>query len=86
MGLDLPKECRIETTIENHDYLAQESNGLASADGTIICGTGGGNIVRAVYRVVFAHKEAEVGKFRKKLLHGENEPERLASASRRKRS
>lgn len=79
MGLDLPKDCRIETVIENHDFLSARTGGLASSDGPIIiCGTGGGNVAKTYYRVsLYAHSEAEVGKFRKKLLHGVNEPERV---------
>ena len=77
MGIDLPKDCRIETTIENHDWLSTQTKGLASADGTIICNVGGGNVARAVYRIVsYAHLHEAIAKYPKKLLHGENEQER----------
>ncbi len=86
MGLDLPKDCRIETVIENHDFLSARTNGLASSDGPIIiCGTGGGNVAKAYYRVsLYAHSDAEVGKFKKTLLHEENEPERVQKRAPRK--
>lgn len=76
MGIKIPADCRIETTIENHDYLGVQTNGFASNNGTIICNVGGGNIVRAVYRIVsFAHNESTVGKFKKVLLHSPDEEE-----------
>jgi hypothetical protein len=76
MGVDLPKDCRNETTIENHDWLEQSTRGLSASNGTIICNVGGGNVARSVYRVVsFAHEHEAVGKFRKKLLHGPDEEE-----------
>ena len=77
-GLNLPKDCRIETVIENHDFLAERTNGMAADDGPIIvCNIGGGNVAKNFYRVsLYAHSEAEVGKFKKQLLHGENEVER----------
>jgi hypothetical protein len=75
MGIDLPPECRVETVIENHDWIARETDGMASSNGPIIiCGVGGGNVARAVYRVTFyGHDESEVGKFEKRLLHGHEE-------------
>jgi hypothetical protein len=74
MGITLPKDCRIETTIENHDWLGATVPGLASSNGTIICNVGGGNVARQVYRVVsYGHDHSTVGKFRKKLLHGVEE-------------
>ena len=44
MGIKLPKECRIETTIENHDWLGDHAPAFRSANGTIICNVGGGNV------------------------------------------
>lgn len=74
MGVEIPGDCRIETTIENHDQLGKLTNGFASANGTIICNVGGGNIVRGVYRIVsFAHDHASIGKFEKRLLHSPEE-------------
>ncbi len=80
MGVDLPKDCRIETTFENHDWLTEHSGNFAKADGpVIICGTGGGNVAKAYYKVSFyAHDHSTVGKFNKKLLHAENAPERAS--------
>jgi len=72
MGILLPARCRVETTIENHDWLSGHSGGLAKDDGTIICGVGGGNVARDVYRVVlYGHLKGSVGKFTrsKRLLH-----------------
>lgn len=77
MGIEIPETCRIETTIENHDWLSAHSKNLEGANGTIICGTGGGNTAKDYYKVSFyAHDHASIGKFTKKLLHGENETER----------
>jgi hypothetical protein len=42
MGIDIPARCRIETTIENHDWLEEHTRGFAAANGTIICNVGGG--------------------------------------------
>ncbi len=28
MGIELPPDCRVETTIENHDWLSEHSKGL----------------------------------------------------------
>jgi hypothetical protein len=73
IGVELPDECRIETVIENHDWLARNTDGLAAKDGVIVCNVGGGNVAREVYRVaMYAHREEDVGRFDKKLLHGED--------------
>lgn len=70
IGIDLPEDCRVETTIENHDWLSRHTGGLQSSNGTIICNVGGGNIARDVYRVVsYAHDHESIGKFDKRLLH-----------------
>jgi hypothetical protein len=79
MGVQLPANCRIETTIENHDWLSAHTGGLARDNETIICGTGGGNVAKNYYKVSFyAHEKATVGKFTKKkaLLHEPNEEQR----------
>jgi len=80
MGIELPADCRVETTIENHDWLSAHTKGLSADDGPIIiCNVGGGNVAvtRNIYRVVsFAHAHSDIGKFQKKLLHGEGEEER----------
>ena len=77
MGIHLPPECRIETTIENHDWLSAHSQGLSVSNGTIICGTGGGNIAKNYYKIsLYAHSHAEIGKFKKELLHRPDEDER----------
>jgi hypothetical protein len=79
-GVDLPEDCRIETVIENHDWLARQTKGLASADGTIICNVGTGNIAKAVYRVaMYAHHRDDIGRHDKRLLHDPGE-EAQASA------
>ena len=81
MGIELPKECRIETTIENHDWIGEHAGRFASDNGTIICNVGGGNIARTVYRVVsYGHEHESIGKYSKTLLHSPEEQE----ASRRK--
>jgi hypothetical protein len=74
MGIKIPASCRIETTIENHDWLGERAPGFKAANGTIICNVGGGNVARAVYRVVsYAHDHSTIGKFRKQLLHAPTE-------------
>jgi hypothetical protein len=70
VGIELPDDCRIETVIENHDWLARNTKGFAAADGVIVCNVGGGNVARGVYRVsMYAHREEDVGRFDKQLLH-----------------
>jgi hypothetical protein len=70
MGIELPKDCRIETVIENHDWLSQHAPDFKSSNGTIICNTGGGNVARSVYRIVsYGHDHSTIGKYKKKLLH-----------------
>lgn len=77
MGIEFPADCRIETTIENHDWIGDHASRFKSDNGTIICNVGGGNIVRGVYRIVsFGHDHSTIGKFRKQLLHGAAEQER----------
>lgn len=79
LGLRLPKSCRIETTIENHDWLSDHSNRMTQNNGTIICGTGGGNIAKNYYKVSFyAHRKSDVGKYKKALLHPRGTTERKA--------
>jgi hypothetical protein len=76
MGIELPEDCRIETTIENHDWLSAHTDGLRAADGVVVCNVGGGNVAKNFYRVaMYAHDEAEVGKFKKGLLHAPEEEE-----------
>lgn len=66
MGIGLPKGCRIETTIENHDWLSDHTGGLKADNGTIVCNIGGGNVARDVYRIVsYAHLHKDVGRYRK---------------------
>ena len=80
MGIKLPKDCRIETTIENHDWLSGQTRKLAARKGpVIICNVGGGNVAaaRKIYRIVsYAHTHAAIGKHKKTLLHSRNEQER----------
>lgn len=33
MGISLPKECRIETTVENHDWIAGRTKHFAAENG-----------------------------------------------------
>lgn len=70
MGITIPKNCRIETTIENHDWLGATTPNFESANGTIVCNVGGGNVARSVYRVVsYGHDHSTIGKYKKSLLH-----------------
>jgi hypothetical protein len=80
MGIKLPKGCRIETTIENHDWLSGNTRKLSAKNGpVIICNVGGGNVVAArnIYRVIsYAHTHDAIGAHKKTLLHSRNEQER----------
>jgi hypothetical protein len=70
MGINIPEDCRIETVIENHDWLAAATSGLRASDGTIICNVGGGNVARDVYRITsYGHRHDSIGKYEKTLLH-----------------
>lgn len=83
IGIELPQDCRVETTIENHDWLEERTSGFAREDGVIICNVGGGNIARAVYRVVsYAHDHSSIGAYEKKLLHTPDEQESKLSIRR----
>jgi hypothetical protein len=77
MRIHIPQDCRIETIIENHDWLGQQTNGLTSANGTIVCNTGGGNVARTVYRIVsYAHDHSAIGQYEKELLHSPDQESR----------
>jgi hypothetical protein len=80
MGIKLPKGIRVETTIENHDWMSGNTRKLAAKGGpVIVCnvGTGGVGLQRAIYRVVsYAHTHDAIGKHKKTLLHSRNEQER----------
>jgi hypothetical protein len=82
MGIDLPTECRIETTIENHDWLSSNTAKLAADKGpVIICNVGHGNVAvaRNIYRVIsYAHTHDAIGAHQKDLLHSRDEQERKA--------
>jgi|SRR5271166_3500228 len=76
MGIHLPPDCRIETTVENHDWISEHTNNFTTDNGPI-CGTGGGNTAKNYYKVSFyGHLESEVGHYKKELLHGPDEQER----------
>ncbi|WP_225616694.1 hypothetical protein [Variovorax sp. 38R] len=73
LGIAVPRDCRIETTIENHDWLENQAPGFESEGGndTVICNMGTGAAARSVYRVVsYARDEAATGNVKKALLHG----------------
>ncbi|MDQ0036884.1 hypothetical protein J2W30_004659 [Variovorax boronicumulans] len=72
LGIVVPRECRIETTIENHDWLEDQAPAFESDSGNdpVICNMGCGAAARSVYRVVsYARDEAATGNFDKALLH-----------------
>ena len=74
-----PRGLPDRATIENHDWLEANTNGLqaSSAGPVIICNTGGGNVGRAVYRIIsYAHVHDDIGKFKKTLLHPADKQER----------
>lgn len=77
IGVELPEDCRVETTIENHDWLSRATNGLSQADGVVVCNVGGGNVAKNYYKVsMYAHVESDVGRYDKPLLHDGAEEER----------
>jgi hypothetical protein len=77
IGIVLPDDCRIETTIENHDWLVAHTHGMSADNGTIVCNTGGGNVAKNYYKVsIYAHEHETIGRFDKALLHGPDEQER----------
>jgi hypothetical protein len=85
MGIKLPKRCRIETTIENHDWISRNTRGLTANGGGIVCNVGGGNvgIARDIYRVIsYGHTHDSIGKFRKTLLHRPTEQERATGRAK----
>jgi hypothetical protein len=87
MGIKLPRGCRIETVIENHDWLSDHTAKLAGDNGTIICNVGGGNVAvaRNIYRIIsYAHTHDDIGKFKKSLLHSPKEQERKAGRRKSK--
>lgn len=77
LGITISYDCRIETTIENHDWLGAHSPNFLSANGTIICNFGGGNVARDVYRVVsYGHDHSTIGHYKKTLLHNPDEQQK----------
>jgi hypothetical protein len=84
MGIAIPSDCRIETTIENHDWLGEEAPNFESENDTIICNVGGGSVARDVYRVVsYAHDKSRFGEFKKQLLHKTGQQQTREKASRK---
>jgi hypothetical protein len=82
MGIKLAKDVRIETVIENHDWISANTDKMRRAAGPgIVCNVGGGNVgvARKIYRIIsYGHKDEDIGKFRKSLLHSPDEQERAA--------
>jgi hypothetical protein len=77
IGIELPADCRIETVITNHDWLSTKTRGLTAERDNgpiIICNVGGGDVAINFYRVtMYAHMEADVARFDKRLLHSPDE-------------
>jgi hypothetical protein len=93
MGIKLAKDVRIETVIENHDWISANTDRIRRSDGpVIVCNVGGGNtgIERKIYRIIsYGHKDEDIGRFRKSLLHSPDEQERSAKprkVSRKRKS
>ena len=78
IGIDLPQNCRIETVMENHDWMSANTAALSSADGpVIVCNVGTGGVGIEVYRIIsYAHTHDAIGQYKKKLLHSEDKQER----------
>ena len=82
MGLKLAKDVRIEDR-DRKSRLDQPEHrqDAAAGGGWIVCNVGGGNvgIERKIYRIIsYGHKDEDIGKFRKRLLHAPDEQERSA--------
>jgi hypothetical protein len=77
MGIRIPPDCRIETVITNHDWIAAATRGFVAEgdDGPIVvCNVGGGDTAINFYRVtMYGHSERDVGRYEKRLLHSEQE-------------
>jgi hypothetical protein len=89
MGINIPKRCRIETVIENHDWMSTNTGKFRDADGGIICNVGHGDtgIEREIYRVIsYGHTHESIGKFKKTLLHARDEQERKSKARAKPKS
>jgi hypothetical protein len=78
IGIELPESCRIETSIENHDWIARETSvsrerpdgGAPPPRPIVICGIGRGNAAADVYRIsMYGHRVEDVGRYEKRLLH-----------------
>jgi len=78
IGIDLPQNVRIETVMENHDWMSANTAALSSADGpVIVCNVGTGGVGIEVYRIIsYAHTHDAIGQYKKKLLHSEDKQER----------
>jgi hypothetical protein len=77
MGIQIPKDCRVETTVENHDWIGDNTDGLSRENGTIVCNVGGGNVARTVYRVIsYGHVHSSIAAYKKDLLHGPDEEQK----------
>jgi hypothetical protein len=90
MGIDLPKDCRIETVIENHDWMSANTNKLRNGGKarTIVCNIGHGNtgITRNIYRIIsYGHTHDDIGKFTKRLLHAPEDQEQTPKLRRGKK-
>jgi predicted cupin superfamily sugar epimerase len=83
IGIDLPRDCRVETVITNHDWMAAEAFAHADQDdGVVVCNVGGGDVAIAFYRVtMYAHNVDEVGKHEKRLLHEPGEEMRAGGSA-----
>jgi len=74
MKIDLPLDCQIEQDIVNLDWISKNSGGLNKHNGMTICNFGGGNVAVGVYRITsYGHRDSDVGKYRKILLHDPSE-------------
>ena len=77
LGIELPADCRIETVVTNHDWMAEVTRGLTAESDNgpiIICNVGGGDVAVNFYRVtMYAHREEDIGRYEKRLLHSEDE-------------
>jgi len=75
LGIRLSSTCQVETTFENHDWLAGRTHGLANGNAVKVFARGDGDGTR-VYRVRFFASKKDKGGVDRPTLHRADEEER----------
>lgn len=85
MGIRLPSDCQVETVLQNHDWLAGRSHGLADEERLSVYARGEGDGKRFYRVTLYASKKRE--EQHKQMLHRPDEEQRrarpLSDAARR---